>query len=118
MSITERENRKYVKELVDLIEAHPDYQIFAWIDSDGIYDEYAFWRGYFRKPRIEEVAVVDEHYMQRDENDKIGQIEEYFGRNCYPEGEDYDTVSDEWVEEKWNSIPWEKIIAVNVGVYE
>lgn len=38
-------NREYAEKLSKLILDNPELPVVAWISSDGISDDYAYWRG-------------------------------------------------------------------------
>ena len=102
-------NREYAEELSTLILANPTLRVIAWIDSEGIDDEYAFWEGHLDKPCLETIAYsnIDEHYFRRDGNDWEDCMEYY--------GSDADDWDDDTLAKKAAEIPWEDVIAVRVS---
>ena len=107
---TENElNREYAKELSKLILANATLRVMAWIDSEGISDDYACWGGNLGMPQIQTIAYskADEHYIERENNDY---------EDCYAF---YGSVADNWddetVKKKAAEIPWEDVIAIRVS---
>lgn len=107
---TENElNREYATELSKLILENPTLRVIAWIDSEGITDEYAFWGGNLQKPCIQTIAYSEkeEHYIERENND-YEDCSSYYGS-------DADYWDDETLAKKAAEIPWEDVIAVKVS---
>lgn len=105
-------NRENAKELARLMLENPTMRVIAWIDSDGICDDYAFWGGNIGKPEILTMAHSDdmEHYITKD-GDAYEDCCAYYGSWAV---DDWD---DETMEQKAKEIPWEDVIAVNVSVF-
>lgn len=104
-----RFNQAYAKELSKLIHENPKMRVITWIDSEGISDEYTYWAGNLRKPRIQTIAYSDsnEHYIEKDGDDF---------EDCYNY---YGYIAEDWtdkeLEEKAKQIPWEDVIAIRVS---
>ena len=102
-------NKLNVLALSKLVLDNPDIRVIAWISSDGISDEYGFWRGNIGKPEKKFIVYSDTFncYIEKD-----GDIYE----DCYAY---YGWISDKWdddtMERKAKEIPWEEVIAVNVS---
>ena len=111
MKLESELNRKYAIELSKLILNNPKMRVIAWIDSENISDDYGCWAGNLRsKPCIETIAYskVREVWVSK-ENDDFEDCYSYYGY-------DAEKWSDEELTEKAKLIPWEDVIAVNVGV--
>lgn len=103
-------NKAYAEKLATLIANHPDMRVIAWIDSDGVSDEYGYFAGNLYEPRIETIAIgKDDMYHEKD-GDAYEDCCNYYG------WEAVDVWTDEELEEKAKQIPWEEVIAVRVGV--
>lgn len=111
MKLESELNREYALALSKLILDNPKMRVIAWIDSENISDDYGCWAGNLRsKPCIETIAYseVREVWVSKENN---------VFEDCYSYyGWDADHWSDEELEEKAKLIPWENVIAVNVGV--
>jgi len=103
-------NRENAEKLSRLILENPGMRVIAWIDPEGITDEYAWWAGNLNDACIETIAfsIANETYIEKsgsDYDDCYG----YYG-NC---------AVDEWDDEKLKQmageIPWERIIAIKVS---
>lgn len=103
-------NRENAKELSRLILENPTKRVIAWIDSEGISDDYAFWGGNLGKPMIQTISYSDamEHYIEKDGN-------EYEDCCAYYGSWAVDDWDDETMEQKAKEIPWENVIAVKVS---
>lgn len=102
-------NREHAEELSKLILENPTLRVIAWIDSEGISDEYAYWGGNLNKPCIETIAYSEimEHYIER-ENDDYEDCYDFYGGIA-------DNWDDETLKKKAALIPWEDVIAVRVS---
>lgn len=100
-------NKQHALKLCQLIKENPTLRVIAWIDSAGICDTYGCWAGNLRKPCITTIAYSE--YMGRY-IEKTGDIYEDC---CAYYGLDWDETT---IKRKAKEIPWEKVIAVNVGV--
>lgn len=108
---TENEiNRENAKELSRLILANPTMRVIAWIDSEGISDEYDFWGGNLGKPEIQTIAYSEEteHYIEKDGN-AYEDCCAYYGSWAV---DDWD---DEAIKRKAQEIPWDEVIAAHVS---
>lgn len=105
-------NREYAIELSKLILDNPKMRVIVWINSEDISDYYyGSWAGNFHnKPCIETIAysAARETWVSKEKDD----FEDCY--NYY--GYDANNWSDEELAEKAKQIPWEDVIAVNVGV--
>lgn len=104
-------NREYAIELSKLILDNPKMRVIVWIKSDDISDDYGSWAGNLHgKPHIETIAYSEarEIWVSR-ENEDFEDCYNYYGW-------DAEKWSDEELAEKAKQIPWEDVIAVNVGV--
>ena len=102
-------NKEHAEELSKLILENPTLRVIAWIDSEGVSDDYAYWGGNLNKPYIETIAYseAEEHYIERENND-------YEDCSAYY-GSDADYWDDETLAKKASEIPWEDVIAVRVS---
>lgn len=102
-------NKEYAEELSKLILENPTLRVIAWIDSEGISDEYDCWSGNLYKPRIQTIAYSEarEHYIERD-GDDFEDCVSYYGYDA----EDWD---DDTLAKNAARIPWEDVIAVRVS---
>ena len=102
-------NKEHAEELSKLILENPTLRVIAWIDSEGINDDYAYWGGNLQKPCIQTIAYSEriEQYIDQENNDY---------EDCYAF---YGGVADKWDDEtlkkKATEIPWEDVIAVRVS---
>ena len=103
-------NKQHALKLCQLIKENPTLRVIARIDSDGIDDTYAWWAGNIRKPCITTIAYSEyvEKYIEKD-----GDVYEDC---CAYYGSDIDDWDDTTLKRKAKEIPWEEVIAVNVGV--
>ena len=103
-------NREYAKQLSELILQNPDMRVITWINSEGISDEYSSFAGNLSEPCIQTIAYSEEreHWIEMDGND--------FEDCCNYYGYVAESWSDVELEVFANKIPWERVIAVNVGV--
>lgn len=101
--------RENAMKLSKLILDNPNTRVVAWIDSEGINDEYPYWAGNLGKPEKMFVAYseIEEHWFEKDGN-AYEDCWSYYGG----ETDDWD---DETLEQKSKEIPWEEVIAVNVS---
>ena len=111
MKLESELNREYALALSKLILDNPKMRVIAWIASEDISEDYGCWAGNLRsKPCIETIAYskVREVWVSK-ENDDFEDCYNYYGH-------DAEKWSDEELAEKAKLIPWEDVIAVNVGV--
>jgi len=101
-------NRKYAEKLSALILENPGLRVIAWIDTDGIFDEYAYMAGNLGEPCIEELIVGKDDAYHRKEDSPYDDCWSYYG-----------SVADDWTDEeceaKAKAIPWERVICVSVS---
>lgn len=108
MTRESEDNKKYVEKLSELILSNPMLRVVAWIDTDGINDDYSYMAGNLYEPRIETIAVnYDDAYIVK-EGDDYEDCYNYYGCEC-------DDWTDETLAEKAKQIPWEDVIAIRVG---
>lgn len=103
-------NKAYAEKLTTLMTNHPDMRVIAWIDSDGVSDEYAFFAGNLYEPCIETLIIGKDDMYHEKEDNQYDDCGHYYGWN------EVDEWTDEEIEEKAKQIPWEDVIAVRVGV--
>ena len=104
-------NRKHAEKLSNLIFCNPGLRVIAWIDTDGISDDYSCIAGNIGEPSIEKLIVgYDNMYYSKDDEpyDDCGH---YYGWKVV------DQWTDEEIEEKAKAIPWEDVIAVRVSAW-
>lgn len=103
-------NKRNAEELSKLILEHPNLRVIAWIDTDGVNDDYCNMAGNLYKPCIETITYSDitEMYFSKD-GDDYEDCFNYYGCEC-------DDWTDKELEERAKTIPWEDVIAVKVGV--
>lgn len=107
MKINEK-NKIYAEKLSELILNHPDLRVVAWIDTDGIYDDYSYMAGNLYEPCIETIVVGHDDLYRTKDGDVYEDCYHYYGCEC-------DDWSDEELEEKAKAIPWEDVIAIRVS---
>ena len=104
-------NKAYAEKLSILMANHPDMRVIAWIDTDGISDDYAYLAGNIYEPHIETLIIgKDDNMYYEKEDSPYDDCCHYYG------WKEVDNWSDEEIEEKAKAIPWEDVIAVRVGV--
>ena len=104
-------NKAYAAKLSILMANHPDMRVIAWIDTDGISDDYAYLAGNIYEPHIETLIIGKDDNMYYEKDDSP------YDDCCHYYGwKEVDNWSDEEIEEKAKAIPWEDVIAVRVGV--
>jgi len=103
-------NRENAKKLSGLILENPEMRVIAWIDPEGITDEYAWWAGNLNKVCIEEIAYskTNEMYIVKSGND-YDECYGYYGNYAV---DDWD---DKKLKQMAGEIPWERVIAVKVS---
>lgn len=101
-------NRERASKLSELILANPNLGVVAWIDTDGISDDYSYMAGNLYEPRIETIAVNYDNVYIAKEGDDYEDCLNYYGYNA-------DEWTDEELAEKAKAIPWENVIAVAVS---
>lgn len=102
-------NKKYAEKLSELILSNPMLRVVAWINTDGIGDDYSYMVGNLGEPRIETIAVNYDNYYISKEGDDYDDCLNYYGY----EAEEW---TDETLAEKAKQIPWEDVIAIAVSV--
>ena len=108
MTRESEDNKKYAEKLSELILCNPMLRVVAWIDTDGISDDYSYMAGNLYEPRIETIAVnYDDAYIVK-EGDDYEDCYNYYGCEC-------DDWTDETLAEKAKQIPWEDVIAIRVS---
>ena len=102
-------NRERAEQLALLMREHPEMRVIAWMDTDGMNDDYAYMAGNLGEPCIETIAFSEntERYISKEGDD----YEDCLGYYGY----DADDWSDEELTEKAKNIPWEDVIAVKVS---
>ena len=103
-------NRVYAEKLEALMLNHPDMRVIAWIDTDGISDDYSCIAGNLYEPCIETLIIGKDGMYHSKEDSPYDDCGNYYG------WKETDEWTDEELEEKAKIIPWEKVIAVRVGV--
>ena len=111
MKLESELNREYAIELSNLILNNPKMRVVVWIYSEDISDDCGSWAGnFYSKPCIETIAYSEarEIWVSKEKDDF---------EDCYSYyGWDAENWSDEKLAEKAKQIPWEDVIAINVGV--
>jgi len=102
-------NRENLKEVWKLCLENPTFRVIAWIDSDEISDDYAWYEGSILHPAILSIAWSDAN--------KCNVCREYDAyEDCYAYyGDDADDWPADELEKKAAEIPWEEVIAVRVS---
>jgi hypothetical protein len=103
-------NKAYAEKLSILIANHPDMRVIAWIDTDGISDDYSCMAGKLYEPCIETLIIGKDNVYYSKEDSPYDDCCHYYG--C----KELDEWTDEEIEKKAKQIPWEDVIAVRVGV--
>lgn len=102
------QNKAYAEKLATLMANHPDMRVIAWIDTDGINDDYSYMAGNLYEPTVETIAVNYDNVYITKEGDDYEDCLNYYGY-------DADEWTDEEIAEKAKTIPWENVIAVRVS---
>jgi hypothetical protein len=103
-------NKARAEKLATLMANHPDMRVIAWIDTDGINDDYCYIAGNIYEPHIETLIIGKDNMYHEKEDSPYDDCGHYYG------WKEVDEWTDEEIEEKANQIPWEDVIAVRVGV--
>ena len=104
-------NKAYAEKLSILMANHPDMRVIAWIDTDGISDDYAYLAGNIYEPHIETMIIgKDDNMYYEKEDSPYDDCCHYYG------WKEVDNWSDEEIEEQAKAIPGEDVIAGRVGV--
>lgn len=103
-------NKANAEKLATLMANHPDMRVIAWIDTDGINDDYCCVAGNIYEPCIETLIIGKDNMYHEKEDSPYDDCGHYYG------WKEVDEWTDEEIEEKANQIPWEDVIAVRVGV--
>ena len=103
-------NKAHAEKLATLMKEHPDLRVIAWIDTDGISDDYSCIAGNLFEPCIETLIIGKDDMYHSKEDSPYDDCGNYYGWN-----EIYEWT-DEEIEEKAKEIPWEDVITVRVGV--
>lgn len=103
------QNKARAEKLATLMANHPDMRVIAWIDTDGINDDYCCVAGNIYEPHIETLIIGKDDMYHSKEDSPYDDCLNYYGCEC-------DDWTDEELEEKAKAIPWEDVIAVRVGV--
>lgn len=103
-------NKSNAEKLSTLMLNHPDLRVIAWIDTDGIYDDYACVAGNINEPCIETLIIGKDDMYHSKEDSPYDDCGNYYG------WEEVDEWTDEELEEKAKAIPWEDVITVRVGI--
>ncbi len=111
MTKENEQNKAYAEKLAALMTNHPNMRVIAWIDTDGINDDYCCAAGNIYEPHIETLIIGKDDMYHEKEDSPYDDCGNYYGWN------EVDEWSDEEIEEKAKQIPWEDVIAVRVGVY-
>lgn len=103
-------NKEYAEKLSNLMSEHPDLRVIAWIDTDGISDDYSCIAGDLYEPYIETLIIGHDNMYHSKEDSPYDDCGHYYG------WKEVDEWTDEEIEEKAKLIPWEDVIAIRVGV--
>lgn len=103
-------NREYGEKLATLLKEHPDLRVIAWIDTDGMSDDYSCIAGNLFEPCIETLIIGKDYMYHSKEDSPYDDCGNYYGWN------EVDQWTDEEIEEKAKEIPWEDVIAIRVGI--
>ena len=104
------QNKAYAEKLATLMANHPDMRVIAWIDTDGISDDFGCMAGHIDEPCIETMIIGKDDMYHEKEGSPYDDCGHYYG------WEEVDVWTDEEIEEKAKQIPWEDVISVRVGV--
>jgi hypothetical protein len=102
-------NRENAKELSRLILENPKMSVIAWINSEGISNEYGSWRGDINRVGLMTIAysAAFERYIEKSDDDY---------EDCYEfYGADADDWTDDVLNKKAAEIPWDTVIAIDVS---
>lgn len=102
-------NRKYFKELLELIKDNPELPVIPLVDEEVVGgDDYANWIGNWGMAEIVEVVFGREQFFVRGEDDPPDVL-----NDCL-EDKDYWEEPEEIVESLYESLPWTKVISVYI----
>lgn len=104
------QNKAYAEKLATLMANHPDMRVIAWIDTEGVSDDYSCIAGNLYEPCIETLIIGKDDMYHEKEDSPYDDCGHYYG------WKEVDKWTDEELEEKAKQIPWEDVIAVRVGV--
>ena len=104
------QNKAYAEKLAILMANHPDMRVIAWIDTDGVSDDYSYLAGNIYEPCIETMIIGKDDMYHEKEGSPYDDCGHYYG------WKEVNEWSDEKIEEKAKQIPWEDVISVRVGV--
>ena len=105
-----KQNKAFAEKLSILMANHPDMRVIAWINTDGIDDDYCCVAGNIYEPHIETLIIGKDDAYHEKEDSPYDDCCNYYG------WKEVDKWTDEEIEEKAKQIPWEDVIAVRVGV--
>lgn len=103
-------NKSHAEKLSTLIANHPDMRVIAWINTDGINDNYCCVAGKIYEPYIETLTIGKDGMYYEKEDSPYDDCCNYYG------WKEVDEWTDEEIEDKAKQIPWEDVIAVRVGL--
>lgn len=107
---------KNIKELVELIEKHPDRKVIAMVEFEVVgSDDYYRWLGRIGKIKLEEIYQSDEriYYKSNDWEELLEEIQD----NIYIDKREDGITDDELerlAEEEIDKLEWQKVIVVNI----
>lgn len=107
---------KNIKELVELIEKHPDRKVIAMVKFEVVgSDDFSRWLGHIGKIGLEEIYYSDErvYYKSNDWDELLEEIQD----NIYIDKREYGITDEELerlAEEEINKLEWQKVIIINI----
>ena len=110
-------NRKYVEELIKLMQENPELEVLCKVDSDIVAEDgYAWWLGRINGKwgiEIDEYACIQERVVFKSEEEWTEWFEYLFDVDDYKDIPDNEW--DEFCEKKINeTVTWTKAIFVSV----
>lgn len=110
-------NRKFVEDLIKLMQENPDLEVLCKVDSDIVADdEYAWWLGRINdrcKVEIDEYAEIRERIVFKSEEEWAEWFEDIFIIEDFMDVPD--DKWDEFCEKKINeTVTWTKAIFISV----
>ena len=116
----DEEHNKY-QELLDLVKANPTLPVIPRVDSEVVAEEgYSWWWGSFGEAYLDEmVDYNDRRYSKEDDEDELVEtlIEEFMDEEGLSD-DDYGDGIEKVALERFNALPWRRVIAVRISLPE
>lgn len=99
-----------VRNLLALIEAHPELPVVPMVDAEICGDDYGTYMGTWGSSRVDEYLIAGDLVLFKSDDDVIDVLERALNEddfNGLPE-------NDEECRPVYNALPWKKAIIVNI----